>query len=122
MGNLRLIATIGASLFCAWAYAAAPANAPAGTTGLCNDGTFYSGATKKGACKGHKGVKDWYAEPAAARRQPPRQLLQQLPQNRLPRLRPLQRLLPHRKPQQHLPLLARQRWSQRLVVAQERSG
>ena len=64
MGNLRLIGTIGASLFCAWAYAAAPANAPAGTTGLCNDGTFYSGATKKGACKGHKGVKDWYADAA----------------------------------------------------------
>jgi len=66
MGNLRLIGTIGASLFCAWAYAAAPANAPAGTTGLCNDGTFYSGATKKGACKGHKGVKDWYADSGAA--------------------------------------------------------
>ena len=66
MGNLRLIGTIGAVLFCAWAYAAPPANAPAGTTGLCNDGTFYSGATKKGACKGHKGVKEWYADTTAA--------------------------------------------------------
>ena len=65
MGNLRLIATIAASLFCACTYAAAPANAPAGTTGLCNDGTFYSGATKQGACKGHKGVKEWYAETTA---------------------------------------------------------
>jgi hypothetical protein len=37
-----------------------------GTTGLCKDGTFYSGATKKGACSGHGGVKDWYGEPAAA--------------------------------------------------------
>jgi len=27
---------------------------------MCKDGTFYSGATKQGACKGHKGVKEWY--------------------------------------------------------------
>ena len=42
-------------------FAQAPAGAPAGSTGLCRDGSYWSGATKKGACSGHKGVKDWYA-------------------------------------------------------------
>jgi hypothetical protein len=45
--------------------AQAPAGAPAGTTGLCNDGTYYSGANKRGACKGHQGVKEWYGAASA---------------------------------------------------------
>jgi hypothetical protein len=43
-----------------------PAGAPAGTTGLCKDGSYYSGATRKGACAGHKGVKAWYGAATAS--------------------------------------------------------
>ena len=47
-------------------FAAPPAGAPAGTMGMCNDGSYSSSADKKGACRGHKGVKDWYEEAAPA--------------------------------------------------------
>lgn len=45
--------------------AAAPAGTPAGTTGMCNDGSLNTTPTKTGACQGHKGIKVWYtAAPA----------------------------------------------------------
>ncbi|CAB3748102.1 hypothetical protein GQ57_18535 [Burkholderia sp. MSh2] len=58
-----LVAGMGVSI---GAFAQVPASAPSGTTGLCKDGSFYSGASKKGACAGHKGVKTWYGASAAA--------------------------------------------------------
>lgn len=39
-----------------------PADAPAGTTVQCKDGSYAAPDSKSGACHGHKGIKTWYGK------------------------------------------------------------
>jgi len=66
IGLRRTILTLGGlALSFAVAAQTAPApaaDAPAGTTAKCKDNSYYSGASKRGACSGHGGIGEWYGK------------------------------------------------------------
>jgi Protein of unknown function (DUF3761) len=64
--RIAVLSVLVSALSSGFAAAQAPADAPSGSTGLCRDGTYWTSATKKGACSGHKGIQTWYGASGAS--------------------------------------------------------
>src|ERR1700761_3299761 len=57
--RLSVIA-LGCTLFVSLTALAQTPSKPSNATGQCKDGSYWTGATKSGACRGHQGVQTWY--------------------------------------------------------------
>ena len=66
IAKFALITAAATCFFAGSAISQVSGNAPAGATGVCKDGSYWTGPTKQGACRGHKGVQTWYGPTAAA--------------------------------------------------------
>lgn len=64
--TIKLISLMAALFLTGASIAQTPAGAPAGSTGMCEDGSYWTGATKQGACHGNMGVQEWYGVARAA--------------------------------------------------------